>query len=151
MLWMPAPSEEVTMDAAPLAFTAPVRKMVAPSLNVIVPLGVPAPGAFTLTVAENVSACPTLGVPLSVGVLTLVAALFTANASAPVDPAKFASPLYTAVIAWVPTAMGSAGENCAWFPLSGIAAPLSGAPLSKKLTVPVAPAVTAAVYAIGCL
>src|ERR1700674_712803 len=150
MVWLPALRVEVLTDATPLPFTIPAPTATAPSLNVTVPPGAPAPGAFTPTVAESVTVCPTVGVPLSAGVPALVAARFTASVSAPVDPATFASPLYTAVIGWLPTAMGSAGENCAWFPFSGIAAPLSGAPLSKKFTVPVAPAVTVAVYVTPC-
>ena len=38
----------------------PVPSVVAPSMNVTVPLGVPAPGATTVTVAVNVTDWPNL-------------------------------------------------------------------------------------------
>src|SRR5260221_1960375 len=56
MVWVPSVSEEVVNAAAPAA-SAAVPITVAPSLNVTVPVGVPAP---LLTVAVNVTACPTL-------------------------------------------------------------------------------------------
>ena len=38
--------------------SVPVPRVVVPSLNVTVPVGVPAPGAVTVTVAVNVTDCP---------------------------------------------------------------------------------------------
>ncbi len=44
--------------ATPEPFSVPVPRVVAPSLNVTVPVGVPTPGATTLTVAVNVTDWP---------------------------------------------------------------------------------------------
>ena len=52
-----ADSVEVTKVAVPL-LSAPVPKVVAPSLKVTVPVGVPAPGADAVTVAVKVTDCP---------------------------------------------------------------------------------------------
>ena len=50
-------SAEVLNVAEPL-LKVPVPSVVAPSLNVTVPVGVPLPGATTATVAVNVTDCP---------------------------------------------------------------------------------------------
>ena len=50
-------SEEVMKVACP-AISAPVPSVVAPSLNVTVPVGVPAPGAVAVTVAVKVTDWP---------------------------------------------------------------------------------------------
>src|SRR5436305_1120518 len=44
--------------AWPALSRVPVPRMVEPSLKVTVPVGVPAPGLFAVTVAVNVTACP---------------------------------------------------------------------------------------------
>ncbi len=44
-------------EAAPLS-NATVPRLVAPSLNVTVPVGNPAPGAVAATVADSVVLCP---------------------------------------------------------------------------------------------
>jgi hypothetical protein len=72
-------SEDVLKVAAPEPFSVPVPSVVAPSLNVTVPLGVPAPGATALTVAVNVTDWPeTDGFAEEVGVAVVVEAWFTA-------------------------------------------------------------------------
>ena len=51
----PTESEEVVNIARPDAFRAPVPSVVVPSLKVIVPVGVPDPGAVTFTCAVKVT------------------------------------------------------------------------------------------------
>jgi len=50
-------NDEVRKVASPL-LSVPLPSVVAPSLNVTVPVGVPAPGDTALTVAVNVLVCP---------------------------------------------------------------------------------------------
>src|SRR5881628_35048 len=56
-VWLPVASDEVINVAWPVV-SVPVPSVVAPSLNVTVPVGVPAPGAAAATVAVNVTAWP---------------------------------------------------------------------------------------------
>ena len=73
----PTVSVLLEQDAVPAA-TVPVQIVVAPSLKVIVPVGVPAPGAVTETVEPKDTDCPeTLGFGVEVGVLAVVLALLT--------------------------------------------------------------------------
>ena len=53
------------------------HKLVAPSVKVTVPVGVPVPGAFTDTVAVNVTDCPTVEGFTELVTLVLVAACVT--------------------------------------------------------------------------
>ena len=53
----PTASTEVLRVADP-ELSAPVPRVLAPSLKVTVPVGVPAPGANAFTVAVNVTCCP---------------------------------------------------------------------------------------------
>ena len=53
----PGAREEAANVATP-ALSAPVPSVVAPSLNVTVPVAVPLPGATAATVAVNVTPCP---------------------------------------------------------------------------------------------
>src|SRR5205823_11970975 len=76
--------------------------------KVMVPVGVPAPGATAVTVAENVNCAPTAGVPLvRAGALTVVAAWLTVSATALEGAlarnAPPGSPVYVAVNEWAPT------------------------------------------------
>ena len=60
--------------APPLLFRVPVPIVVAPSVNVAMPVGVPVPGETAVTVAVNVTAWPkTDGVPEVVSVVRLLA------------------------------------------------------------------------------
>ena len=52
------PGESVAKVAAPPAVEGAGAEVVAPSLKVTVPVGVPEPGAFALTVAVNVTDWP---------------------------------------------------------------------------------------------
>ena len=95
MVWLPTTRLEVETAAVvtpPLVETVPVPIGVTPSENVTVPLGVPEPGALTLTVAVKVTASPLteeLGLPVSV---VVVAAWLTVWAVEPELPAKLLSP-----------------------------------------------------------
>ncbi len=69
----PAPRLEVAMLHFPYHIDA-VPTTVAPSVNVTVPSGDPAPGAMTLTVAESVMGWPKAGVAVDGVKVTLVSA-----------------------------------------------------------------------------
>src|SRR5947208_1019748 len=56
--WEPTASVLVTNVAWPEPFRAPVPRVLEPSLKVTVPVGVPAPGLFAVTVAVKVTDCP---------------------------------------------------------------------------------------------
>ena len=58
MAWPPAAAKLVVNVALPPAPTATVPRITLPSLNVTVPVGVPAPGATAATVAVKVTAWP---------------------------------------------------------------------------------------------
>lgn len=74
---MAAARAEVLNVAEP-ALSAPLPSVVAPSLNVTVPVGVPAPGATALTVAVNVTVCPkTDGFTEDIAVVVVASALTT--------------------------------------------------------------------------
>ena len=76
-----------------------------PSVNVTVPVGVPLAGEMTLTVAENVTVCPqTAGFADAVTAVALEATLTTWGdpESLPLLERKLPSPLYEALIVWVP-------------------------------------------------
>src|SRR5437773_1393370 len=92
------------MKVATPPLTLPLPSVVAPSLHVTVPDGVPGPGAVTRSVAVSVSLCPhTDGFALDASTV-VVAALFTVWVSAAeVLVAKLASPAYTAVSEWLAT------------------------------------------------
>src|SRR6058998_3627851 len=56
--WEPTASVLVTNVAWPEPFRVPVPRVLEPSLKVTVPVGVPAPGLFAVTVAVKVTGCP---------------------------------------------------------------------------------------------
>ncbi len=56
--WEPTASVLVTNVAWPEPFRVPVPRVLEPSLKVTVPVGVPAPGLFAVTVAVKVTDCP---------------------------------------------------------------------------------------------
>ena len=66
----------------------PVPIVVAPSVKVTVPVGVPVPGATTATVAVNVTDWPTTDGDPDDTTAVLVAACPTAWAVTPLDPAN---------------------------------------------------------------
>jgi len=84
-------------DACPLVSSVPVPSVLAPSLNVTVPVGAPAPGGVTETVVTNVTGWPNVeGEPgADVGVPAVVPALLTVwpPASVPLTAVLKPSPL----------------------------------------------------------
>ena len=55
MEWLPRLSAEDVVKVAVPALNVPVPNVLAPSLNVTVPVGVPAPGAVAATMAVKVT------------------------------------------------------------------------------------------------
>ena len=91
---MPIASDEIANVAAP-PLSVPVPRVVLPSLNVTVPVGVPLAGAAAATVAVNVTDWPkTDGFDEDVTAVVLLAWFTTCGFvfSEPVLVAKFASP-----------------------------------------------------------
>ena len=94
----PTASDGVVNVAFPELKVA-VPKVVLPSMKVMVPVGVPEPGAKTLTVAVKVMLWLRMDGLAEVLIATDVAALFTVSVRADeVLPMNMASPLYAAVI-----------------------------------------------------
>lgn len=85
-------SVEVENVALPL-LSATEPRLVAPSLKVMVPLGVPAPGATAVTVAVKVTFWPkTAGFAEEIRVVAVLAAFTTSGTMLDVLEEKFASP-----------------------------------------------------------
>jgi hypothetical protein len=104
MVCVPRLRVEVAKVAWPEAFSVLVPSVVAPSRNVTVPPGVPAPGALAVTVAVNVTACPnTEGLAEAVTIVLVPSALTVCASAADVLVLKLVSPPYTAVIECAPT------------------------------------------------
>src|SRR5213594_4127828 len=121
-------------DALPLtSVTTP--SVVAPSRNVTVPVGTPAPD---VTVELSVTVCPTMdgfGVDVRlVDVAAAAGALTTWFTVAEVLTANVALPLYVAVSGWVPTV--SVDVTSEALPLTSVTVPSTVAP-SLNVTVPV--------------
>jgi hypothetical protein len=94
-VWVPAAravlNEAVLTPPALLTLTG-LPAVLPSTMNCTVPLGVPAPGAVTLTVAVNVMLCPDVeGLPEE-EIAVPVLAWLTVWVSVPVLPAKVASP-----------------------------------------------------------
>jgi len=127
----------------------PVPRVVAPSLKVTVPVGVPEPGETAATVAVKVTDCPTtLGFALDVRVVMLPAWLTTCETALEVEVEKFVSPPYTPVMLWVPSARAEVVYVAT--PALNVPVPRVVAP-SLKVTVPVGvpePGETAATVAV---
>src|SRR5438445_694456 len=95
-----AAASEVVVKVAWPELRLPVPRVVAPSLKVTVPVGVPAPGATALTVAVNVTGWPnTVGVAEEMTDVDELALLtvWVNGAAVLLLPLKLPSPLYTAV------------------------------------------------------
>ena len=56
--WLPIVKADVLNVATPEPFNVPVPRVVEPSRNVTVPVGVPEPGALAVIVAVNVTDSP---------------------------------------------------------------------------------------------
>jgi hypothetical protein len=132
--WLPTESVLVVKVAVP-PDTVPVPSVVDPSRNVTVPVGVPAPGDTTATVAVNVTDCPnTDGLADEVRVVVVFALLTVWVRTALVLPEKLESPLYLAVIEWDPTASVDVANVAT--PPDSVPVPRVVVP-SRKVTVPV--------------
>lgn len=91
MAWLPARKALVVKVATPPA-RVPVPRVVAPSLKVTVPEGVPAPGAGTLTVAVKVTELPWLAGLAPEARAVEVEAWPTVRLRVPPEPTKLTSP-----------------------------------------------------------
>lgn len=94
MLCEPTVNDEMADDvAAPLFKMAGAPKLLAPSLNCTMPVGVPEPGSAAETVAVNVTICPKEDGLTEDETLVELASWFTVCASEGlVLPLKLASP-----------------------------------------------------------
>src|SRR5206468_2418571 len=134
----PTASELVESVATPDALSTPVPMVDAPSLNVTVPVGMPAPGEDAVTVAVNVTPWPnTDGLTLDMSAVCVFALFTTCGlpASDPLLPLKFVSPGYVVVIVWLPTESVVVESVATPEPLR-LTLPICVAP-SKNSTVPV--------------
>ena len=108
------------------------------TLNVTVPVRVPAPGDTTLTVPVNVTDEPNNeGLADELTVVVVLAVVTVWMRSAEVLPVKLPSPPYSAVIVWLPVAnveVANVARPAASVPVPNVVAP------SLKVTVPVADA-----------
>ena len=76
MEWVPTARLEVEKVAMP-PLSVPVPRVAVPSWKVTVPVGVPAPGVFTPTVAVNVTLWPKTEGLVAEETLVVVASVFT--------------------------------------------------------------------------
>src|SRR5438094_7366202 len=157
MLWLPTLKVDVAQVALPAARATAEQIVVAPSLNSTLPLGEPAPGAVTFTVAVNVTLWPnTDGLADELRLVDVLALFTTCDTAELVLVMKFVSPPYTAVMLCVPTLRADvahvatpAASACAPQPVTELAP-------SLKFTLPVgvpapgAVAVTVAVNVTLC-
>lgn len=158
MLRVPAETRLTTQVVDPELSVGvpPVQvRVVAPSLKVTVPPGVPPPGADADTVAVKVTDCPTTdGFVDDVTDVVVAAAFTTCDTAAEDDPAYGAEPAYAAVIDLVPADAGATVHVAVpalsvWEPPAHVRAD----PPSRKVTDPVGvpeTALTVAVYVTGC-
>src|SRR5712691_10846520 len=99
MLWLPTLSVAVFRAAVPPLSVTALPRLLAPSLNWTVPVGVPAPGETALTVAVKVTLSPDTDGFSDDVTPAVVDALLTAWLTAvEVLPATALSPAYTAVM-----------------------------------------------------
>src|SRR5262252_8527180 len=104
MAWPPVAAKLVVNVALPPVPTATVPRITLPSLNVTVPVGVPAPGATAATLAVKVTAWPVTAGLTDDPRVSVVAARLTVTATAAESlAAKPLTPKKEAVSAWVPT------------------------------------------------
>ena len=92
MEWLPTARLEVEKVAVP-PLSVPVPSVAVPSRKVTVPVGVPAPGAFAVTVAVNVTLWPNTEGLVADETLVVVSSWFTVWVRAPeLLPASLVSP-----------------------------------------------------------
>src|ERR1700730_11598511 len=96
MLWLPTPAyvtEQVAMPAT-RAWLTQAAMLTPPSWKVTVPVGVPAPGGFAVTVAVNVTTWPaTEGLTEELSAVVVASWLMVWVSGADVLVRKLASPL----------------------------------------------------------
>src|SRR5205814_562825 len=98
MLWLPTDKVEVVKTASP-PLSVPVPSVVAPSLNVTVPVAVPEPGRFAATAAVKMTAWPGVAGFTDEVRVTVVVSWLTVRPLAPKPPLrKLVSPPYVAVM-----------------------------------------------------
>ena len=73
--------EKVAVATPTVVLRVPAPSVVAPSLKVTTPVGIPAPGPDTATVAVNVTACPKTVEPSDVPTVVDVMSWTTASVS----------------------------------------------------------------------
>lgn len=134
------PTARLDVDIVPRPFesSGDEPRIVAPSLKVTVPVGVPAPLA-ALTVASSTTDWPNVD-GFGVETTTVVVAGDVDTTWVRTDdvlPPWLASPLYTAVIEWLPTESVDVDNDAV--PALSVTVPMGLAP-SRNCTVPVAPA-----------
>jgi hypothetical protein len=131
---MPPVSDEVEKLAVPPE-SVPLPMEAPPSLNVTVPVGVPAPAPKGETVAINVTDCPvTEGFTELVTVAALSDLFTVCKSGAEVPPVKLLSPAYVTVMVCVPTDSEVVVKLAV--PLESVPLPIETPP-SLNVTVPV--------------
>src|SRR5579872_383951 len=152
MLYLPLVVEWPVRIAWPAAFRVTLATMLPFTTKATVPVGVLVPDGW-LTVTVNVTFCPTLiGLEEATRVVVVGAGAvdaLTFSVRVCVLPSKFVSPLYTAVMVWVPV-VEKLVDRVALPPASTVAVPITAFP-SLKVTVPVgvpAPGATGATTAV---
>ncbi len=103
IVWLPTPRAVVLNVACPPATATPDARVVLPSRNATVPVGVPE--LLVATVAVRVRACPNRELPAeALTVVVVLACVITWGAaeSSPVTAKKSRSPAYTALMTWLP-------------------------------------------------
>jgi hypothetical protein len=101
--WLPGLAKAGSVRLAVVPVRATVPSVVAPSMNVTEPVGVPTPGATTETVALSVSDWPTSGAAVVTASAVFVVSTPTVMAEAvEVELVSFVSPEYIAVNEWLP-------------------------------------------------
>jgi hypothetical protein len=125
----------------PLLLSVPWPRLVPPSEKITTPLGLAKavlPGPFTCTVAVNVTTCPVTELVGEAVTVVLVAALFTDCCSVPLLPWKVLSPVYEAVIVWLPVLSVDVVKLAVRMPPVVLSIPWPRlVPLSEKITTPV--------------
>jgi len=133
----PAARAEVANVAEPDAFSVPVPRLVAPSRNDTVPVGVFVPLAgVTLAIKETLAPDAAVDGPVSTVVVPRsAAALMVIEIAGDVLPEKFASPGYCAVMECTPV-VRAVVENVATPEEFSVPVPSAVAP-SRNVTMPV--------------
>src|SRR5262245_31118718 len=125
-LWLPNGSV-TTLLARPL-LKATLPSSVVPSRKMMLPVGVPFPGAATPTLAVSVTFCPFTASVALVASVVVVPAVVTANAATALALALWlALPPYSARRLWLPTAS---------VPVLNVATPLVGSVLVPSSVAP---------------